>query len=93
MEANPAEKLKAIVGVRMEKYTQFYSGTNQTATIVFDEEKVLDDLDFFPTLNLVFALRESQNLRFSATRTIARPSFKELSFAEIIDPITGINGI
>uniref|UniRef100_UPI004047ED2A TonB-dependent receptor domain-containing protein n=1 Tax=Algoriphagus sp. TaxID=1872435 RepID=UPI004047ED2A len=89
MEANPAEKVKAILGVRMEKYTQFYSGTNQTATIVFDEEKVLDDLDFFPTLNLVFALKEAQNLRFSATRTIARPSFKELSFAEIIDPITG----
>ena len=89
VEANPLAKLKAIVGVRVEKYTQYYSGTNQNATIVFDEEKVLDDLDFFPTLNLVLALKEAQNLRFSATRTIARPSFKELSFAEIIDPISG----
>jgi len=88
-EANPLPKLKTILGLRMEKYTQLYTGTNQNATIVFDDEKVLDDLDFFPTLNMVFALKESQNLRFSATRTIARPSFKELSYAEILDPITG----
>jgi len=89
VEANPLPKLKTILGLRMEKYTQLYTGTNQNATIVFDDEKVLDDLDFFPTLNMVFALKESQNLRFSATRTIARPSFKELSYAEILDPITG----
>lgn len=88
-ELKPADRLKAIVGVRMEKYTQYYTGTNQGATIVLDNEKVLDDLDFFPTLNLIFNLKENQNLRLSASRTIARPSFKELSYAEILDPITG----
>lgn len=88
-ELNPSEKLKAVVGVRMEKFTQYYTGTNANATIVLDNDKVLDDLDFFPTLNLIYALKENQNLRLSATRTIARPSFKELSFAEILDPITG----
>jgi TonB-dependent receptor len=88
VEASPLLKLKTILGVRIEKYTQYYTGTNQNATIIFDNEKVLDDLDFFPTLNLVLALRENQNLRLSATRTIARPSFKELSYAEILDPIT-----
>jgi len=88
-ELNPIENLKAIAGVRVEKYTQFYTGTNQTATIVFDNEKVLDDFDLFPSLNLVYGLKENQNLRLSASRTIARPSFKELSYAEILDPITG----
>lgn len=88
-ELNPSEKLKAVVGVRMEKFTQYYTGTNANATIVLDNDKVLDDLDFFPTLNLIYALKENQNLRLSATRTIARPSFKELSYAEILDPITG----
>mgnify|MGYP006145508861 CR=1 FL=1 len=88
-EFNPLPNLKAIVGLRVEKYTQFYTGTNQTRTIVFDNEKVLDDLDFFPTLNLVQAIGQNQNLRLAASRTIARPSFKELSFAEILDPITG----
>lgn len=88
-EFNPATKVKAVLGLRVEKYSQFYTGTNNTGTITLDNEKVLDDLDFFPSLNLIFNLKENQNLRLSGTRTIARPSFKELSYAEILDPITG----
>lgn len=88
-EFSPLENLKAIVGLRAEKYEQYYSGSNQTQTIVFDNEKVLDDLDLFPTINLISSLKENQNIRFSFSRTIARPSFKEMSFAEILDPITG----
>lgn len=88
-EFSPVNKVKAIVGLRAEKYDQFYTGSNQTQTIVFDNEKVLDDLDLFPTINLINSLTENQNIRFSFSRTIARPSFKEMSFAEILDPITG----
>ncbi|WP_158858821.1 TonB-dependent receptor [Lunatibacter salilacus] len=88
-EFSPINKLKAIVGLRAEKYDQFYTGSNQTQTIVFANEKVLDDMDFFPTINLINSIRENQNIRFSVSRTIARPSFKEMSFAEILDPITG----
>lgn len=89
LATNPAKNLKAIFGLRVEKYNQYYTGTNQTGTIDYDLVEVLDDLDFFPTINLVYNLKESQNLRFSASRTIARPSFKEMSYAEISDPITG----
>ncbi|MDN3669404.1 TonB-dependent receptor [Echinicola jeungdonensis] len=88
-EFEPFEKVKTILGVRMEKYEQFYTGTNQDQTIVMDNDKVLDDVDFFPTVNLIYSVAENQNLRFSYSKTIARPSFKELSFAEILDPITG----
>jgi len=89
VEAKPADKLKAIVGLRVEKYNQYYTGTNQTGTINFDLVTMLDDIDFFPTVNLIYNLKDNQNLRLSASRTIARPSFKELSYAEILDPITG----
>ncbi len=89
VELNPAQKLKAVVGLRAEQFNQFYTGTNQNASIVFDQVEMIDDLDFFPTVNLIYNLKENQNLRFSATRTTARPSFKELSYAEILDPITG----
>ncbi|MBN7802178.1 TonB-dependent receptor [Algoriphagus aestuariicola] len=89
MELNPAEKLKAVVGLRVEQFNQYYTGTNQTGDIVFDLVEMLDDLDFFPTVNLIYNLKENQNLRLSATRTTARPSFKELSYAEILDPISG----
>lgn len=89
MELNPADKLKAVVGLRVEQFNQYYTGTNQTGDIVFDLVEMLDDLDFFPTVNLIYNLKENQNLRFSATRTTARPSFKEMSYAEILDPISG----
>jgi hypothetical protein len=88
-ESSPIQNLRAILGLRVEQYNQFYTGTNQTGTLNYDLVEMLDDLDFFPTLNLVYGLKENQNLRASASRTIARPSFKELSFAEILDPITG----
>ncbi|MEQ8574057.1 MAG: TonB-dependent receptor [Fulvivirga sp.] len=55
---------------------------------VLDNDKVLDALDFFPSANLIYALSEEQNLRLSYSRTIARPSFKELSFAQIFDPVS-----
>ncbi len=81
--------LRIIAGIRVEKFTQRYSGQNQLGTIVLNNDKVLDDLGIFPSVNLIYRLSESQNLRASYARTIARPSFKELSFAEIADPISG----
>jgi len=81
--------MKIITGVRVEKFTQRYTGQNQLGTIVLDNNKVLDDLGFFPSFNLIYNLSDNQNIRFSYAKTIARPSFKELSFAEIADPISG----
>ncbi len=89
MEFIPIKKLTTILGVRMEKYTQRYTGQDQLGTNVLDNDIVLDELNLFPTLNMIYALGEKQNLRFSYSKTIARPSFKELSYAEIYDPITG----
>ncbi|QGY43746.1 TonB-dependent receptor plug domain-containing protein [Maribellus comscasis] len=89
VELNPIKRLKAIVGLRVESYTQHYTGQNQLGTIVLDNEEVLNDLDFFPALNFIYSLSENQNLRFSYSKTIARPSFKELSYAEIYDPVSG----
>ncbi len=86
-EFNPLEKAKLVLGLRAEMYQQFYSGQNQQG-LVLDNEQVLDDLDLFPAANLIYSLNEQQNFRVSYFKTIARPSFKEASFAEILDPIT-----
>jgi hypothetical protein len=91
LEFNPLKKLKSIIGVRTEQYMQHYTGKTQQGAIDFDNEKVLDNLDFFPTVNLIYSLNDEQNLRFSYAKTIARPSFKELSYAQIFDPISGKN--
>ncbi|CAI8283234.1 MAG: TonB-dependent receptor SusC [Owenweeksia sp. TMED14] len=88
-------RLKGIMGLRAEHFIQRHTGRDQTyangdrvngQNLINDI--VLNSLDLFPSLNLIYSLSENQKIRLSATRTIARPSFKELSFAQIIDPIT-----
>lgn len=87
-EFTPIENLKTIIGLRAEYYTQNYTGLNQQGTQL-DNEQVLETFDLFPTANLVYSLAEKQNLRLGYSRTTARPSFKEASFAEILDPVSG----
>jgi len=82
------KNLRTIIGLRLENFVQRYTGQDQLGINVLDNDKVLDNLDFFPSINLIYNMTEKQNLRFSYAKTIARPSFKELSYAEISDPIS-----
>ncbi|GGE36917.1 TonB-dependent receptor [Psychroflexus planctonicus] len=85
-----SEKLKSILGLRFEKYDLFYTGQNTIGDINLDNENILDEADFFPSANLIYALNDNTNLRLSYARSTARPSFKEASIAQIFDPITNI---
>lgn len=87
-EFSPTDNLKSIIGVRAENFVQRHTGRDQLQTRVLNNDKVLDNLDFFPSVNFIYSLVENQNLRMSFSRTIARPSFKELSFAQILDPVS-----
>lgn len=93
-EFNLTDNLKSIWGLRMENFVARHTGRDQAGASgnpdgrILDNDKVLESFDFFPSVNLIYALSEDQNLRASYSRTIARPTFKELSFAQIIDPIT-----
>lgn len=87
-ELNPLPKLKGIFGLRAENYVQRHTGRDISGENVLENEKVLDNLHFFPSANLIYALQDDQNMRGSYSRTIARPSFKELSFAQILDPVS-----
>jgi len=94
-----SERFKVIYGLRVEKTDNWYTGRRQNIvnpeTDLFDNRKVLDDLDFLPSINTVYTLQEDKNagktmnLRASASRTVARPSFKEKSIAQIEDRISG----
>lgn len=94
-EFNVNQRLKAIVGVRLEHFVQRHTGRDQAfASGKADgnnlvDEVVLEETNLFPSLSLIYNAAEEQNLRFAYSQTIARPSFKELSFAQIIDPATG----
>jgi outer membrane receptor protein involved in Fe transport len=69
---------------------QNYTGQNQLGTKVLDNDEVINDSKLFPTASLIYSLSDNQNLRFSFSQTTARPSFKELSFAQIFDPVSDI---
>lgn len=80
-------KVKAIYGARFEKADMFYTGVN-TRGVLFNNAHTLDEMNVLPSVNLVYAISESMNLRGSYGQTLARPSFKEKSSAQIYDPIT-----
>ena len=82
------DKLKAIYGVRLEKFDHTYTGQSNLGDVVFDNEKIIDVLDVLPSANLIYSVTENINLRTSFTRTLARPSFKEASIAQIYDPFS-----
>jgi outer membrane receptor for ferrienterochelin and colicin len=87
-------RLKSIVGLRFEKFDLFYTGLTQEGNN-FNREKFIDKADFFPSANLIYDLTEDKDfkLRGSYARTTARPSFKEASAAQIVDPILGFTFI
>lgn len=94
-EAQVFSRLKTILGLRAENYVMRHTGRDQryaSGDTVngknLDNTKVLDSFDLFPSANLIYELTKKQNLRLSYSKTIARPSFKELSFAQILDPIS-----
>jgi len=87
------DQIKAIVGVRSEKYDQFFTGQNQNGSRVFENENVLSSLKLFPSLNLTYSPFDDTNLRASYSKTVARPSFKEKSTLEIPDVLTGLTFI
>ncbi|MFA5298166.1 MAG: TonB-dependent receptor [Lutibacter sp.] len=84
------EKLKAILGVRVEKFEQFYTGQNNSGSIIYNDVKTIDKTDIFPSVNLIYSLSDATNFRFSYSKTVARPSFKEASITQIFDPITNL---
>ena len=81
-------QLKAVLGARAEKVDNYYTGQNNLGTIKLTKENVLDELDVLPSLNLIYSPLEKMNIRFSYNKTLARPSFKEKSIAQIQDKVS-----
>lgn len=84
-EFNLSEEFKTVLGLRTEMFKAFYTGTDGTE--VFERDLLLDELDLFPSANLIYSVSDNTNVRTSYSRTTARPSFKELSAARIFNPI------
>lgn len=81
-------RLNFIYGLRVEQANMIYTGEDITGT-VFENEMVLEEFNLLPSVNVLYKASSDLNIRLAATRTLARPSFKEKSNAQIIDPISG----
>jgi hypothetical protein len=71
---------KVVTGARVE--------TTKLKTVSQDETQdvgSLDDVDVLPSANLIVRLSEKMNLRGAYTRTLARPTFREIAPFESFD--------
>lgn len=83
------EKLRTILGLRSEYFSSYFTGQNNTGSVFYNNTQLLDEIDFFPSANLIYAIDENMNFRGSYSKTTARPSFKEKSLVQISDLLTG----
>ncbi len=92
-EFNVSEKIKSIIGLRVENYRVFYTGENSQRGLVFENQELMNKTDLFPSINVIYSLTQNSNLRLAYSKTTARPSFKEASIAAIFDPISNLTFI
>ncbi|MES2587753.1 MAG: TonB-dependent receptor plug domain-containing protein [Bacteroidota bacterium] len=91
-----SKKFNVTYGARIEKSTNTYTGQNNSGSVKYNKQTVLDELSVLPAVNMVYKIKNKNenkssftNLRSAFATTVARPSFRENSVAQIYDPIQG----
>ena len=74
----PIQALLVNLGVRFEASKQWVEYATDGGDW-YAKRRDLDTNDLFPTLNLKYTMNEANNIRFSASRTVTRPSFIEMA--------------
>ncbi|MEA1877077.1 MAG: TonB-dependent receptor [Bacteroidota bacterium] len=81
-------KLRMVTGVRLETTNIFIENLVSKDHYKYKQANV-NNQDILPSLNLSYSLQENMNLRFAASRTIARPVFRELAPYAFYDFLSG----
>ncbi len=85
-----AEKLRVIAGVRVEVSDMSVTNKIKDSTnILHKHGEISWKVDPLPSLNIIYSVNENMNIRLAGTRTIARPTFKEIG-TNYYDYKTGI---
>jgi outer membrane receptor protein involved in Fe transport len=80
------KKFRFIYGVRMESFTQkLVAAQRGLGAININYTKV----DYNPSANLVYSLTEKTNIRFSYSKTLNRPEYRELANFGFPDYLSG----
>lgn len=78
--------IKLNMGVRMEMFNQNIDALDATSNKVESNNTYVDIL---PSMNFTYEINEKTNYRFSASKTVSRPEFRELAPFEFYDFLTG----
>ncbi|RYZ75151.1 MAG: TonB-dependent receptor, partial [Proteobacteria bacterium] len=84
-------KLRLIWGVRAEFFEQFLSSRDLSLKrVIVNTEK----WDFLPSVNLTYRINPKNQVRISASQTVARPEFREIAPFQFFDyeQIWGVSG-
>lgn len=88
LQLNPTDRIQIVGGARLERSSTIVSAEPTVGRRVIANPIYTDVL---PSLLLNLKVTESQNLRLSATQTLARPEYRELAEVQYRDVIGGEN--
>lgn len=69
-------KIRFIGGLRLEAFNQQLNTFEYGGSPIAINSQVYD---FLPSINLVYKINETSNLRLSGSQTVVRPNFRELA--------------
>ncbi|MGH9162365.1 MAG: TonB-dependent receptor domain-containing protein, partial [Vicinamibacteraceae bacterium] len=86
-----SSQLRVVGGVRVERFEQTVDTFDpfSLATQLELIRSELETTDVLPSVNLIYALTSSTNLRVGASQTVNRPEFRELAPFEFTDVVGG----
>jgi TonB-dependent receptor len=80
---------RVIGGIRVEDSQQEVITFDQFDATAPPIVSANDDVDYLPSLSVVYGLTGDQNVRFAASQTVNRPEFRELAPFEFTDVVGG----
>lgn len=81
-----SQRLKSIFGVRMEKTDQYFTSFDPAKKL--NDSKLINAIDPLPSAALIYeVMKEKMNIRGSYSRTIARPTFREVAPIALFDVV------
>ncbi|MCH6258223.1 TonB-dependent receptor [Puniceicoccaceae bacterium K14] len=89
---NIAEDWRVVFGGRHESTDILLQSFTALGNPLGDDSSIVSE-DWLPALNVTYAVNNKMNLRFAATKTLARPNFRELSPFGSFDNVGGENFI
>ncbi|WP_281336777.1 TonB-dependent receptor [Flavobacterium eburneipallidum] len=85
---NVFHKLRVVWGARLENYSQHLTSKSDIGDPILVDDS---QLDILPSVNFIYKLNKTQNIRLSGSKTLNRPEFRELAPFLFFDNETRFN--